>query len=126
MSKNVTFPIAKLLKEKGFNEPCEDRFDNNGIPTATKLGMHMHPNNYSDSYSAPLISDVVDWLLEKHGIWIFVQRASEIINYEAFDKFQPVIEFIPQTRFVIDDLEKFEKPKEAYLAAIEYTLKNII
>ena len=121
MRKNVTFPIAKLLKEKGFNEPCEDRFDENGIPTATKLGMHMHPNNYSDSYSAPLISDVVDWLLEKHSIWIFCDRTTtwfwtiqkstgEYIHHEDQE---------PLT-------DEICKGFNSYLAAIEYTLTEII
>lgn len=119
INKLVDFHTAKLLKEKGFNEPCGDRFDENGIPTATKLGMHMHPNNYSDSYSAPRISDIVDWLLEKHGIWISVfTNSSGKFNY-----------LITKTnsKEMIDELNtKFDTPKEAYLSAIEYTLKNLI
>lgn len=125
MRKNVTFPIAKLLKEKGFNEPCEDRFDENGIPTATKLGMHMHPNNYSDSYSAPLISDVVDWLLEKHSIWIFCDRTTTWF-WTIQKSTGEYIHHEDQEPLTDEICKGFNSPKEAYLAAIEYTLTEII
>lgn len=44
MNIKVSFQIAKLLKERGFDES-----------------------------TTPTISDTVMWLKEKHGVWIFAE-----------------------------------------------------
>lgn len=152
----INFELAKLLKEKGFNDLCENRFDVNGIYTATKLGMHLQPNNYSDSYAAPHISDVVDWLLEKHKIWIEVaigkdcnyvwfdyyinssikprkddELGEELIEYEddpneKWLNYETTYDSMIDDKFEIMGKLNYSTPKEAYLAAIEYTLNNLI
>ena len=48
----ITFETAKLAKEAGINEPCALRYNEVGDITATKLGMHCHPNSYKDSFAA--------------------------------------------------------------------------
>jgi len=140
MSKNVTFPIAKLLKEKGFNEPCDDYYTSKGMLNSDGYGDIIFDQGFNshdyekmlkfdysdfdkkqkeDYFLCPTISDVVDWLLEKHGIWISVfTNSSGKFNY-----------LITKTnsKEMIDELNtKFDTPKEAYLSAIEYTLKNLI
>jgi hypothetical protein len=62
----VTFEQAKKLKELGFIEFCNMRYDEFGKLTATKLGMHANPNNYVDSYSAPEQWQVCEWLSMKY------------------------------------------------------------
>lgn len=113
MNTPVSFELAKLLKEKGFDEVCQqwysvegglyyqDEFDNNRgfIPVC--------------ECEAPTIAEVVMWLYEKHGIWIEV-RKSYTDGFVAIIK-SPRIE-----------LDKCSSPTEAYEAAIEYTLKNLI
>jgi hypothetical protein len=54
MNTPVSFPLAKVLKEKGFRI----------LPA------------FKSSY--PTISDVVMWLYEKHGIWISVDPDNDI------------------------------------------------
>lgn len=53
MNTPVSFPLAKLLKEKGFDE---------------QWNIHMY---------TPTISDVVMWLHKKHKIWISVDPEND-------------------------------------------------
>jgi len=66
----------------------------------------------------PTISDVVMWLYEKHGIWVH----SEI----CFDGkgFIPKITEVVENQYPYNT--QFNSPTEAYEAAIEYTLNNLI
>lgn len=127
LNKLVDFPTAKLLKEKGFNLKVVDFYNYEKLSLISDKNRQIdgfsnyNPINWNsvkEHYtSAPFISDVVDWLLEKHGVWISVDR--------HFDK------FISKNNGVIIDFDGekrnyFETPKEAYLAAIEYTLKHLI
>ena len=76
---------------------------------------------------SPTISDVVMWLYEKHGIWIDVNITrygkfwgNVFLKEEYNDLKNPFNwEFVNQ---IID----FNSPTEAYEAAIEYTLNNLI
>jgi hypothetical protein len=74
--------------------------------------------------SAPEQHVVVEWLRVNHGIWVYVKRGCEIINNEVFDKFQPIIEFIPQVKFDITDLPTFNSLQEAYSVAFDYIKDN--
>jgi len=118
LNKSVNFSIAKLLKEKEFNEPCSLMYDEYGVLNGTKLGMHSKPNDYG-KYSAPTIAEVIMWLYEKYGVWIWVAGYKRKNNRTYFDYY-----------FSIDKLNQkasnfFSSPTEAYLAGIEYYLKKI-
>jgi len=113
--KYVTFEIAKLLKEKGFNDGADYWY--------SVEGSLYHVNEFNNcsgyipdhSCDAPTRSDVVDWIYEKHGIWIEVSRdyANGKYIYQYF----------------IDTHNQefgFNTPQEAYLTGIKYTLNNLI
>ena len=137
MNKEVNFEIAKLLQEKGFDEPCShaykevespvlyihrDKKYNNSFKKewqdSVRKNSHMD-NAVIKRYSAPTISEVVMWLYEKHGIWIYVQRDWDVGKCLGFEA-------------IIDDndgsinTETFNSTTEAYEAAIKYTLENLI
>ena len=120
MNTPVNFEIAKLLKEKGFDNPCENRYNKLGELTATKLGMNMQPNNYSDSYSAPTIAEVIMWLYEKHGIWIEAHRwTNQPVDDEVWENcFQAFVNGDAMSVSI------FKTPTEAYEAGIEYIKEN--
>ena len=64
-------------------------------------------------YFAPTIAEVVMWLYERHGLWIWVELSGNI--------------FIPGIRYdTTYRLRVMSKPKEAYEEAIKHTLKEII
>jgi hypothetical protein len=113
---HAIFEHAKWLKELGFIEFCNMRYNEFGKLTATKLGMHANPNNYVDSYSAPEQWQVVEWLRVNHGIWINVTISQE-------DKWEY---FIGNTINcdVLHYCSKFNSPQEAYSAAFDYIRNN--
>ena len=126
MNAPVSFPIAKLLKEKGYNEPCALLYDESGKISGTKMSMAGHPNTYINKYSAPTISEVVMWIYDKHGIWVYVDshEFSKWCYYYRYNRPHELSSKITENgQFGLDD---FNSPTEAYEAAIEYCLENLI
>lgn len=130
MNTPVNFEIAKLLKEKGYDKPTFYYYENekltepyleNGSSTDVEFRVDLsdlkeHFNKWSKRVSAPTIAEVVMWLYEKHGIWMWVEK------YENESQFVPQI---PKA-----NLQKvlgfFNSPAEAYSEGITYTLENLI
>lgn len=135
MNTPVSSELAKLLKEKRFDVPVRNYY------LQKEKGNYLH-EGFEDSYwgdyrivnwnkdvvgikpfegflSAPTIAEVVMWLYEKHGIWVYLVPAED--NKEVFKPFF-------RGKNIIDQhlTEFFESPTEAYEAAIDYTLKNLI
>ena len=112
LSKEVSFPLAKLLKEKGQNIISSKlMYASNGELTDAIY-------DFDDWCFAPTIAEVIDWLFEKHGIWINVTISQE-------DGW----EYIIGNTITFDGLgykSLFNSPKEAYEAAIEHTLNELI
>jgi hypothetical protein len=128
MNTPVSYAIAKLLKEKGFNEPCttivtkENKYHLvsgtekafiNGISftIAKNKGLPDH------ICSAPTIADVVMWLYEKHGIWISVLSTLDLSMFW----FAITIKGNKNRTN-----QNFNSPQEAYEAAFEYALNKLI
>ena len=117
MNTPVNFELAKLLKEKEFDEPTKVWHQRgNGIVGCVE-GQRDFFNRKGDVYtSAPTISEVVMWLYEEHGIWIYALRIDQKEFYWSIDT--------DKKEFTSG--ENFKTPTEAYEAAIEYTLKNLL
>lgn len=130
MNKEVSFPIAKLLKEKGLDEVSQKWYSVEGSPYyQDELDNH---RGFIPAYEceAPTIADVVMWFYEKHRIWIWV-GCRELEDGTNKTIFIPQGRTIPSTKkdgFVVDIIPYTPKgsPTEAYEAAIEYTLNNLI
>ena len=132
MNTPVSFEIAKLLKEKGFDIPCWSYYSSLNLYTF-ELGdwnnhtigdTSMHKRN-AGYYSAPTIVEVVMWLYEKHGIWISVDT-------DITGKFRQILrkhnsnDRVWEVKNTFSISEYYNSPTEAYEAAIEYTLKNLL
>jgi len=116
MNTPVNFELAKPLKEKGFLNGTLQWYHR----YTKKLNTNdfvFSMNKLTDNYSAPTIADVVMWLYEKHGIWLFP-------DYYNKDRFYYVIK--QKDKRNIQSSDFYTSPTEAYEAAIEYTLKNLI
>lgn len=124
MNTPVSFLLAKLAIQKGFDKECKEYW--NLIEYSSEWIVENRINLDSvDFMNAPTISDVVMWLYEKHIIWIQVKPGGRL---ETWD-------FIVQKKdnhFAVPFFEikqhkpYFNSPTEAYEAAIEYTLNNLI
>jgi hypothetical protein len=150
----VTFEQAKWLKEKGFDVPMSHYYFEDGEfkehflqETHGYYGdeyeVHLSEFNenwndkwltkksgdrcfgcskdrgYFETFSAPEQWRVVEWLRVKHGIWvsIFHKRHSMDKHYGYTIKHPNEIE---------TKLWEFNSPQEAYSAAFDYVLNNLI
>lgn len=128
MNTPVNPEIAKLLKIKNFKQNIEQgvicRITNKINPHYEKVRA-IHTNDIANSWCVfeevyPTIAEVIMWLYEKHGIWIV--SLPELINGTDITYYPYVYE-----GGVGEDLEFcFNLPTEAYEAAIEYCLTNLI
>lgn len=118
MNISVSFKIVKLLEKIGWKLPY----------TIEYLEELQGTNNYIESI--PTIAEVVMWLYEKHGIWIKVDVAAKyfwhpsILNIED-GSFKVHPSYVSQ-KFIEKENRMYNSPTEAYSAAIEYTLNNLI
>ncbi len=128
MTTPVNFPIAKLLKEKEYkdknmlgtvrlSEP--EYYDPNGIIHSIKDAFEENDYKIEDCFNAPTIVSVVMWLYEKHGLWVEV--IIEQPFYFGYDVFKVKNNVSQIKKFI-----SYNSPTEAYEAAIEYTLNNLI
>jgi len=78
--KIVSHKVAKLAREKGFNEKVFAHFGDDGL-----LGWTSGKLNYSHNTgcAAPSLYSLQNWLLTQHNIWV-----------------EPILNFVPDT---IDD-----------------------
>lgn len=121
MNTPVSFPIAKLLKEKGFNVKTQKVFYPNGEECDYYPYDNLGENN--SYFWRPTISDVVMWLYEKDKIWI---------TSEPFIKSDDIVVYIYKIfkNGYVDTISRastgFNSLDQSYEAAIEYTLNNLI
>lgn len=143
MNTPVSFEIAKLLEEKGFDEPCshaykefespvlyihQDKKYNNSFKKEWQNTVRKNSsmnNARIKRYSAPTIAEVVMWLYEKHGIWINVGLYVHFGNVSKFQYSIDCQKFKPINSIVHLNTNPFNLPTEAYEAAIKYTLNNL-
>jgi hypothetical protein len=141
MTTPIKYEIAKLIKEKGFDEECshaykevetpvlyvhQDKKYNNSFKkewqNTVRKNSHMD-NAIINRYSAPTIAEVVMWIYEKHGIWIDV-------SLNQFSKPKDLqwmysIVFIENCTYSHSP-KSYNTPTEAYESAIVYVLTEII
>ena len=115
----VSFPIAKLLTHTEFNQKSTER----GYIIATGEESFDYAIDYMNrkAIAAPTIAELVMWLYEKHGIWIVpLPTPTKHFVFGIYNIEKPY-------ELVNGEMKKsFNSPTEAYEAAIEHTLKNLI
>ena len=141
MNTPVSFPIAKLLKEKEYkdknmlgtvrlSEP--EYYDPNGIIHNIKDIFEEKDYEIEDCFNAPTIVEVIMWLYEKHGIWISVDcdcygilwyANLSVASEKNWDNIHLRHEIISASKKFPNE---HNSPTEAYEAALLYTLKNLI
>ena len=70
----VSFEVAKLLEEKGFNEPCYTCYLNKELSHYDYLSTNFEL--IDNAFSAPTLQMACKWLREVHNIYIWVQPNS--------------------------------------------------
>ena len=118
----VSFEVAKLLKEKGFDESIIEFYVGNEdtIKYAhNKDGFRLSELNGDFYYPHITHQMTMKWLREKHNIFIDIRRSLNTYLYGAIIRRDPSDTFskIP---------EQFETYECAVEAALKYSLENLI
>ena len=152
LSKEVSFPIAKLLKEKGYNEVTEKFYpkpkcklfgiDEDGryykIINKTKLYAVGEAALLKDenAYFAPTVGEVLDWIYENHKVWIYSYPVNPLLlENENYPKIVWVVKCLSMKQVMFERFINSENglsinhhysPYEAYESAFQYCLNNLI
>jgi hypothetical protein len=124
----ITFEQSKLLKERGIdiltdeclffvddiNNDEEHQIKNRDDVFDGGIGYIVDENEYRVYHQWEL----VEWLRVNHGIWISV--ALDLSNTQLFD-FE-----IQKKQWMMPSEEHYDSPQEAYSAAFDYVLNNLI
>jgi len=124
----VSFETAKLLKEKGFDEPCYMAY----VPTNRKHMMRndaghsnsMHPDDY---YAVPTLQMAMKWLREVHKLSVRtrydeVEDEKEHLYYVWFFD---ILSMNPY-KTLVEPVQGYSTYEEACESAIKYCLKKLI
>lgn len=124
----VSFEIAKLLKEKGFDEPCECLYDTENNDVSIVNGWMNISNSELEErefvcYSAPTLQMTMKWLREVHNYNIEIDTIGQKFRNTLF--WRSVIYNLEHDIECYRE-EDFKSYEEACEAAIKYCLENLI
>lgn len=117
----VSFETAKLLKEKGFDEPTTKSYYTEGFENPMIFSHDLLPRIQPDEFLCPTLQMAMKWLREVHNLYInvFVTWKNKIPHYQwSIDNL-----ITQDTIYETPCLEKYEQACEA---AIKYCLENLI
>ena len=121
----VSYEVAKLLKEKGFHEPCIATYNLTTKDFAVEEVYQDWTTCWKTYVSAPTLQMACKWLREVHNLHVDV-------GYDDLDWFWNIIstsEDVPiadRPKFIVTGTACHRTYEEAVEAAIKYTLKNLI
>lgn len=125
----ISFEVAKLLKEKGFDEPCHALYHNgeDKIFFGLDVDSYHNTNLNVDYYACPTLQMAMKWLREVHKIHItigytFKADANLIDDYASYCF---GVENA-KTFFYHPQDEWYNTYEEACEAAMKYCLENLI
>lgn len=139
--KYVSFETAKLLKDKGFDEPCSHLYRNDGmhvycgdakliVTSNTEINTPDDWVSRTFTCTCPTLQMAKDWLRVEKKLYIQVdldgwalggRRGYYIIIQGTDNDFEDMAPTVNE-----DDIVFFHTPEEATEAAIRYCLENLI
>jgi hypothetical protein len=135
----VTFEQAKWLKEKGFNTKVISFFDNDKLsePKDRKVdGFTIYnPINWNTVkphyYSRPEQHQVVEWLQVNYDICIYIKPYADRKTFQPFWVFMNEKSKVSTSEFHLSGNASiagsdYKTRQEAYSAAFDYILNNLI
>lgn len=140
----VSFEIAKLLKEKGFDEECISVYHDEELQLVSSLGIFCgdgvhgeqiltYSNWSSMLISAPTIQMAMKWLREVHNLFVEIQYATSLLSQPHttiyFQIYYMSLDYTTSGKNMLPDdyiREYYTSYEEACEAAIKYCLENLI
>lgn len=116
----VSFEVAKLLNEKGFDISCLSTYDiNNG-----KQYFHTSYIMCATRINAPTHQVAMAWLREKYGIFIAINNDDLDFNWQCYDLINRESTLDP--KILSESYGGFKNYEDVVEAAIKYCLENLI
>ena len=116
----VSFEVAKLLNEKGFDISCLSTYDiNNG-----KQYFHTSYIMCATRINAPTHQIVMKWLVQKYRLYVNVTPSVE--GYYWTERWHAYVEDLNKKYPFGKFIGTFNSNEEAAEAAIKYCLENLI
>ena len=122
----VSFEVAKLLKEKGFDEPCYSSYKKGVFSLDSYMMTNVEFNN--NAVSAPTLQIAMKWLREVHKLYIELVLNQDIEYEDAVIENYYFFNVSRIDRFTNEggDYKSYKSYEEACEAAIKYCLTNLI
>ena len=128
----VSFETAKLLKEKGFDEPCHALYHDGDDKIFFGLDEDSYFNSILnvDCYACPTLQMARKWLREKHNLHIEIRLTNHSISSMVnVIKYYWVMTNTETGRWcdesTIYTVKAFDTPEEAEEDAIKHALKKL-
>ena len=123
----VSFEVAKLLRDKGFNEPCYGcYFAISDFPRFFVGTKHCIWNKHKDNayYSAPTLQMAMKWLVREHRLYVNV--APSVKDCHWTEKWHSYVEELNKRYPSGGFIGTFNSHEQACEEAIKYCLKHLI
>lgn len=116
-----SFEVAKLLKEKGFDEDCYQKYDDTGYLSLNNIGYINSEKPSEDFYAlAPTQQMAMKWLREVHYLWIDIDP---LTNH----KWTWSIWFMNDPKLKMGESSQvISTYEDAVEASLAYVLENLI
>ena len=127
----VSFEVAKLLKEKGFDEPCHaywHEYENRLIISHSMYEIQNITNPSFFGPAAPTLQMAMKWLREVHNLHCAVYYDFVLGWYCQITSLKETVEYDYEEmkHYHPDKNNGFSSPEGAYEEAIKYCLENLI
>ena len=123
MERYINFETAKLLKERGYTEPCRRYYDGNGDIAIEYMRPSTPFIRYEDKeyYLCPTQAEVTEWLRLKHKIFIEVNVCIDLngnyhYSYGVLDK---------ECKYLRKYVDDYSSHEDATENAIIFVLNNL-
>ena len=122
----VSFEVAKLLKENGFDVSCRVFYKD------SQAGLYEFknaPKAYKDKlfepcFLAPSLYMAMKWLREVYGIFIAINNNDLDFNWQCYDLINRGSTLDP--KILSESYAGYKTYEEAVEAALKYSLENLI
>lgn len=115
----VSFETAKLLKEKGFDEPCHALYHDgeDKIFFGLDVDSYHNSNLNANCYACPTLQMAMKWLREVHKIYMYVAHDSMENTWFArvYNDYK-----------TLSDVDNYSTYEKACEAAIKYCIENLV
>lgn len=124
-----SFEVSKLLKEKGFDESCYQKYDSDEELSFNHVGYINSEKPCDDFYAlAPTHQMAMAWLREVHNKHCDIGYDIDLNWFFQIIDLKETVEYdYPETKYYHTENETgFNTYEEAVEAALKYSLKNLI